>query len=387
MAVDVVIGVDPHKASWTAAAVDRDHRVHGILRVTSTATGYRELRVFAAQWPGARWAIEGGTGLGRPLAHRLLDEHIAVVDVPAKLSARVRALGHGHGRKTDAADAVSTAIAARTATTLQPISREQPAQALRVLSDRRDDLVATRTQTVNRLHATLTALVPGGAPKALTAAKAADPLRTVRPCELVAKTRRAIASDLLSDLRRLDGQLKTLDKQLTAAVAATNSGLTDLYGLGPILAARILGRVGDVTRFPSAAHFASYCGTAPIDVSSGDTARHRLSRAGDRTLNHALHIMAITQTRSHAEGRAYYLRKRQAGKSHNEALRCLKRRLSDVIYQQLQRDRYRMGTGPGGHMGATLSSSAAGSAPTASSSDQSLPGPVPANSRAAARRC
>ena len=209
----------------------------------------------------------------------------------------------------------------------------------------------------------------------------------MRPCELVAKTRRAIASDLLSDLRRLDGQLKTLDKQLTAAVAATNSGLTDLYGLGPILAARILGRVGDVTRFPSAAHFASYCGTAPIDVSSGDTARHRLSRAGDRTLNHALHIMAITQTRSHAEGRAYYLRKRQAGKSHNEALRCLKRRLSDVIYQQLQRDRYRMGTGPGGHMGATLSSSAAGSAPTASSSDQSLPGPVPANSRAAARRC
>src|SRR4051812_13619699 len=174
-APDIIIGVDPHKASWTAAAVDRDHRVHGILRVASSAAGYRELRVFAAQRPGARWAIEGGAGLGRPLAHRLLEEHINdIVDVPAKLSARVRALGHGHGRKTDAADAVSTAIAARTTATLQRISPEQPSDALRLLSDRRDDLVAARTQTVNRLHAALTALIPGGAPTTLTAPKAAE---------------------------------------------------------------------------------------------------------------------------------------------------------------------------------------------------------------------
>jgi hypothetical protein len=133
------------------------------------------------------------------------------------------------------------------------------------------------------------------------------------------------------------------------------------------------------------AHFASYCGTAPIDVSSGDTARHRLSRAGDRTLNHALHIMAITQARGFAEGRAYYLRKRQARKSHNEALRCLKRRLSDVIYRQLQHDQRGTATGPGGQPGATLTSSAAGSTPTASSSDQSLPGPATADSTAASR--
>jgi len=382
-ALDIIIGVDPHKASWTAAAVDRDHRVHGILRVASSAAGYRELRVFAAQWPGARWAIEGGAGLGRPLAHRLLEEHIDdVVDVPAKLSARVRALGHGHGRKTDAADAVSTAIAARTTATLQRISLEKPSDALRLLSDRRDDLVAARTQTVNRLHAALTALIPGGAPTTLTAPKAAELLRTVRPRELVAKTRRAVACDLLADLRRLDGQLKALDRQLAAGVKASATGLTDLYGLGPVLAARILGRVGDISRFPSAAHFASYCGTAPIDVSSGDTARHRLSRAGDRALNHALHIMAITQARGYADGRAYYLRKRQAGKSHNEALRCLKRRLSDVIYRQLQHDHRAIATGPGGQPGATLTSSAAGSTPTASSSDQSLPGPATADSTA-----
>jgi transposase len=315
-ALDIIIGVDPHKASWAAAAVDGEHHVHGILRVSGSAAGYRELRVFAAQWPGARWAIEGGAGPGRPLAHRLLEEHIDdVVDVPAKLSTRVRALGHGHGRKTDAADAVSTAIAARTTATLQRISPEQPAHALRLLSDRRDDLVAARTQTVNRLHAALTALVPGGAPTALTDGKAAERLRTVRPRELVAKTRRAMASDLLADLRRLDDQLKVLDKQITAGVKASATSLPDLYGLGPVLAARILGRIGDITRFSSAGHLASYCGTAPIDVSSGDTVRHRLSRPGDRALNHALHIMAISQARSHAEGRAYYLRQRQAGKA------------------------------------------------------------------------
>ena len=187
-------------------------------------------------------------------------------------------------------------------------------------------------------------------------------------------------------MRRLDGQLKTLDKQLTNGVKTSGSGLTDLYGLGPVLAARILGRVGDITRFHSEAHFASYCGTAPLDVSSGDTLRHRLSRAGDRKLNHALHIMAITQARSHAEGHAYYLRKRQAGKSHNEALRCLKRRLSNVVYRQLQHDHHRAGTGPGGHTGAALSSSAAGPTPTASTSDKSLPGPVAAKPKATSSR-
>jgi transposase len=183
-ALDIIIGVDPHNASWTAAAVDGEHHVHGILRVSSSAACYRELRVFAAQWPGARWAIEGGAGLGRPLAHRLLEEHIDdVVDVPQSSPHECGHSDTGTAARPDAADAVSTAIAARTTAALQRISPEQPAHALRLLSDRRDDLVAARTQTVNRLHAAPTALVPGGAPTALTAGKAAELLRTVRPRE------------------------------------------------------------------------------------------------------------------------------------------------------------------------------------------------------------
>jgi transposase len=147
--------------------------------------------------------------------------------------------------------------------------------------------------------------------------------------------------------------------------------------IGTLNAAKILSRVGSIHRFRSAAAFGSYTGTAPIDVSSGDVTRHRLSRAGDRQLNCCLHNMAITQIARDTPGRAYYRRKRAAGKSHREALRCLKRRLSDVVYRRLLRDAAtRAGAGPVGHTGATQASSAAGSHPYTSTSDQSLTGPA-----------
>jgi transposase len=136
--------------------------------------------------------------------------------------------------------------------------------------------------------------------------------------------------------------------------------VTELRGVGALIAGRILGRVGDVGRFRSAAAFASYTGTAPIEVSSGDVVRHRLSRAGDRQLNMCLHVMAITRVRQNTPGRAYYLRKRSEGKSHKEAMRCLKRRLSDLVYRQLIRDAEKRKAGSGGHSGAALSSRAAG---------------------------
>ncbi|MGO9104194.1 MAG: transposase [Mycobacterium sp.] len=135
--------------------------------------------------------------------------------------------------------------------------------------------------------------------------------------------------------------------------------MTQLHGIGTLTAGNILGRVGTITRFRSAAAFASYTGTAPIEVSSGDVVRHRLSRAGDRQLNFCLHVMALTQVRQNTPGRAYYLRKRSEGKSHREAMRCLKRRLSDAVYRQLVRDTTAMAAGPEGHRGATLMSCAA----------------------------
>ncbi|MEV5706380.1 transposase [Actinoallomurus sp. NPDC052274] len=135
----------------------------------------------------------------------------------------------------------------------------------------------------------------------------------------------------MAEVRRLDRRITAAAEQISAAVAQSGTSLTDLHGIGDLLAAKVLARTAGVTRFRSAAAFASYCGAAPLAASSGDVKRHRLSRAGDRQLNSALHIMAITQIRRPAEGQASYQRKRTQGKSHKEALRCLKRRLCDVV--------------------------------------------------------
>jgi transposase len=334
----VTIGVDPHKSSHTAAVLDRHQQVLDRLRVPSTRAGYRALRRWAARWPDRRWAIENAAGLGRTLAQWLLGDHEAVVDVPAKLSARVRLLSTGHGRKNDPADAVSTALAACGPTSLQGAALEAHATTLRLLSDRRADLVARRTQVINRLHSLLTRLAPGLTPPHLSAEQATVLLRRVRPTAGPAQTRRLLAKELIREVRHLDAAITASEKQIAAAVKESHTTLVELFGIGAILAAKVLGRVGSIHRFPSAAHFASYCGVAPIEASSGAVIRHRLSRAGDRQLNYALHVMAICQVRGHPAGRAYYLRKRAEGHSEKEALRCLKRRLADVVYRHLLQD-------------------------------------------------
>ena len=179
----------------------------------------------------------------------------------------------------------------------------------------------------------------------------------------------------------MDKKIKAAKQQLTELVEATGSTLLELNGIGPSAAARLLGDIGDVSRFPTRGHFASWNGTAPIDASSGDQRRHRLSRAGNRRINRLLHIMAIVQLRNDTEGRAYYRRKLAAGKTTMEAMRALKRRLSDVVYRQLVNDQKRLQktvkmTGPGGQAGAATGSSAAGSNPNAGASEKSLPGPA-----------
>jgi len=199
----------------------------------------------------------------------------------------------------------------------------------------------------------------------------------VRPRSIAARTLRRLAAELITEIRHLDRRISVANTEITHAVQASRSTLTELRGIGHLNAGKILARVGDVHRFRSAAAFASYTGTAPIEVSSGDVVRHRLSRAGDRQLNCCLHTMAFTQLQRDCPGRTYYLRKRADGKSHKEALRCLKRRLSDVVYRCLIRDADQQnGAGPGGHQGATTNSSAAGSTPTTGSSDKSLPEPA-----------
>ena len=376
MSERVVIAIDPHKASWTAAAVNSSLQPVATIRVPVTRAGYRSLRKFAAQWPAATWAIEGASGLGAPLNRWLAADQLVAVDVPAKLAARVRMLSTGHGRKSDNADATSVGIAALTAVDLHAAAVDEAITVLRALVEHRDDIVKTRTQTVNRLHVLLARLLPGGAPRDLDADKAAQLLRPIRPREIGQRTLRQLAVELVAEIRHLDRRIDAANTKIAEAVHTSGSTLTDLPGIGTLTAAKILARVGSVHRFRSAGAFASYNGTSPIEASSGDVVRHRLSRAGDRQLNCCLHIMAITQIRLSGPGRTYYQRKRANGKSHKEALRCLKRRLSDIVYRQLLKDAGDQHTMDlGGQQGATTTSSAAGTTPTPTLRTSHFPGP------------
>ena len=381
----VIIGVDPHKLSATIEVVDEREKLLGSGRFTTDQAGYAAMRTYVKAWPDRVWAIEGSNGAGRPLAQRLLEAGEHVVDVPAKLAARVRLFDTGHNRKTDALDAHSIAIVAVRTKTLRVLRPDGELEALRMLCDRREELTRLRVQTVNRLQRLLAELVPGQAKKDLTALQAKAILATVRPRDIAGKTCRRIAVEELADLVAVEAKMKKSTVELKTMVTSRGSHLMDLHGVGPVVAARTLADVGDVTRFADRNRFASWTGTAPLDASSGENNRHRLSRAGNRRMNHMIHIAAISQIRLDTEGRVYYRRKLAAGKTKLEALRCLKRRISDAFYRQLVADTARatrsaapelFGTGPGGHCGATQESSAVDLPPHIDTSDKPLPGPA-----------
>ena len=326
------------------------------------------------------WAVEGANGVGAYLAQRLLADGETVLDVLPKLATRARIFDAGHGRKSDPGDARTVAVVAVCSKGLRVVEPDGDTVALKLLSERRRELTRTRTQTVNRLHQLLLELIPAGAPRNLTVTKAKALLATVRPRDIADRTRRQLAADLIDDVAVLDRKLKTVEKTIAESIAAHWSGLTDIVGVGPVTAAVILGEVGDVRRFATKHHFATYTGTAPIEVSSGDVKRHRLSRAGNRRLNHALHIIALAHKRHDPRGAAYFARNLAEGKGTKGALRALKRRLADAIFAQLVDDQLqRLGAGPAGHSGATNKSSAADRSPKASTSDKPLTEPAAAN--------
>jgi transposase len=334
----ITIGIDPHKRSLTAAALDSNSRLLAQLRVPTTSQAARQLLAWAAAWPERCWAVEGATGLGRGIAQLLVAAGEQVLDVPAKLAARARLLGTSSARKTDLADAASVAAAAVHHRRLRPVLLEDQTVILRLLSDRRDDLVAERTRILSRLHVLLADLHPGGAKRELTATQAAAMLRQVRPVTVVDVERKRIARELLADVRRLDRQVKTASQTIRTAIREHGTTLTEVFGVGPVLAAKLLGHAGDITRFPSRDHFASYTGTAPVEASSGDLRRHRLNRAGNRQLNTALHLIAVCQIRDPSPGQTYYQRKLVEAKTPEEARRSLKRQLSNVVYGHLLAD-------------------------------------------------
>ena len=377
----VMIGIDPHKGSHTAVAISAAEEPLGDLRVRAGAAQAGHLVAWAASWPERTWAVEGAGGLGRLLAQQLVAAGEQVLDVAPKLAARVRLLQAGDTNKNDPNDALSVAVAALRSRTRRQVAAEDHAAVLKVRAKRHRDLARSRNQVACRLHAVLCDLLPGGISKEITAAHAARILEQVTSSGPVAAARHELAGQFLQDLRGLDAQLRETKKKLAAAVRASGTSLTGVFGFGPASTGTVIGDVTDVTRFPSRDHFASYNGTAPVEVSSGNRKTYRLSLRGNRRINHALHMAAITQIRHrHSDGRAYYDRKIAQGKTHKEALRCLKRKISDAVFARLQADaRQATATaaakGPGGQPGNDSDSSAAGSHPADQLFGQATPGP------------
>jgi transposase len=333
-----IIGIDPHKKSHTAVAVDGGERVVGELLVRADHRQRERLLRWAAEFEPRLWAVEGATGHGALLSQQLVGAGETVLDVPAALSARVRLLDSGHKDKTDPYDARSAAIVALRNRNLRSVVLEDHGQILRLLARRHHQLIAARTRAICRLHAVLCEMVEGGLSRNLSAKRAASELRKVRPSDAIGTERKRIAVEFLDEVRRHDRALAELRHRIESAVSVSCTTVTDVYGVGPVVAAYLIGYTGHVSRFASAGHYARYNATAPIEASSGPKVRHRLNPNGNRQLNHAIHIAAVTQVAHNTPGRAYYLRKQSDGKSPKEAMRCLKRRISDAVYQHLRAD-------------------------------------------------
>jgi len=341
------IGIDPHKATHTAVAIDEAEMVLG--EITVSADRYQIARLL--DWAGnvdgdsARvWAVESAGGLGYLLSQQLVASGEHVIDVPAVLASRVRVLSSGKSDKNDPNDARSVAIAALRQRDLSVVRGKDHAQVLRMLAKRHLELTSLRTQAVCRLHAVLMLLKPGGMQRRLSAKAASRMLGGMRNLDAVGEQRRRGAKAHLGDIQRLDRDIKANKTLIRHAVTASETTVTDVYGVGPIVAAFLIGYTGDPGRFATADRYAAYNGTAPIEVSSGAKKRHRLSLRGNRRLNHAIHMAAVTQIRFQTQGRVYYDKKRDEGKTKKEALRALKRHVSDAVYRRLVTDQQRTQT-------------------------------------------
>ena len=261
------------------------------------------------------WAIEGATGTGALLAQQLVAAGETVLDVPPALSARVRLLDNARSDKTDAHDARSAAVVALRHSKLRTVVLEDHSAVLRLLAKRHHDLVAHRTRAICRLTPCCANSSLVAFPSHLSASAPPPSCAASDPPTQVGVERRRLALELLAEVRRTDSDLVELKTRITSAVNASSTTVTDVIGVGPIMAAYLIGYSGDIRRFPTAGHYARYNATAPIEASSGPNARHRLNPRGNRQLNHALHIAAVTQVRNNTPGRAYYLRKQAEGKS------------------------------------------------------------------------
>ena len=316
----MIIGADPHKSSHTATAVDTATNVAvASIRVGASSAGYRRRLGWARQFDERHWAVENARGLGCHLAQWHVERDEIVLDASTVATAQVRELSRDGRRKNDVIDASAAASVAALQGDAAPIGVGDDTVVFALLEERRASLTAQRVRSVNQLHALLRDLVAGEAPTAPKAVRAAALLRKIRPATAVQRTRKQLAWGLVREIRTPETALESTTERMIEALKAHPSRLVDIDGVGPVLAARLIGRCGRAPRFPSADAFASYAGTAPVEASSGERIRHRLSRSGDRKLNSTIHLVAVTQIRMpNSEGRHYYDRKIDQGKTHKE---------------------------------------------------------------------
>lgn len=338
-------GIDTHKDTLAVAVIDLNGRLIASAELANTSSGFAELTDLLVAHHVQRIGIEGSGAYGRAVAAHLALEHspddLTVVEVPTLLTSRERSAKPGQG-KTDPVDALAIARITARETTLPPVRLTVgPAADMRALLDYRDELVAERTALANRVHAELAGLAPGYQHQigSLTTKvrinQAIDVLDQITGPGAV---RADLSRRRLERILAIDTEAKQLRMTISDLVDDTETTLTEEYGIGPLIAARFIAEVVDVRRYPTRDAFAAANGTAPIPASSGRTVRHRFNPGGNRQLNRALYTIAITQVRADTEGRRYYDRKRAEGKTRREALRCLKRRLSDVVYRRMRTD-------------------------------------------------
>jgi transposase len=340
----VVIGIDPHKRTHTAVAVDEVGRRLGQLTVASTAEGWLRLWVWAAGFgPDRRWAVEDGRGVAGRLVRTLIGHGAVVVWVPPKLMAQARASARTRG-KSDPIDALAVARAALREPDLPTAHLDEVAADLRLLTDRRDQLVKWRTQMINQLRWHLHDLDPdldAGAGR-LTSMRQLDRLAAGLEA-LPASVRCDLALELVGEIRRLCEQIHRLDKRLGKLVVPLAPTLLAIVGVNVVTAAKIIGEVAGITRFRSAAAFAMHTGTAPIPVWSSNRPQARLNRGGNRQLNACLHRIVLVQLVHNPDARAWRERwtQHRPNATGKAALRALKRHLADVVYRALLADHRR----------------------------------------------
>ena len=333
-----IVGMDVHKDNVAVSLIDSTGAERGMSSVENTEEGHVQLvRWLGERGPILRCGMELSGGIGRGLARELRAAGHIVVAVPPRLSSREgRRLQRG---KSDPIDALAVARVTLREQDLPPVRLGDSEEDLKLLVDYREQLWRERTQIANRVHADLSIAYPGyqrSVGRALTSRAALGRVEEVLAADT--STRAELDRRRIARVHELDRELRDVEGRLAVLIQSSGTTLTSIVGVSTITAARILGEVGDVRRFRNAAAFASANGTAPVPASSGRTERHRLNRTGNRRLNRALYVIALTQTQHEPRAVTYLERKRGEGKTRREAMRCLKRRLSDVVYRQLMED-------------------------------------------------